>query len=54
MFADDLLLIFARADQIYIKLLFKAFNQFSHSSGLAVNLEKSDIYLTGIPDTLKH
>lgn len=47
MFADDLLL-FCRADDMSIQLLFQAFCQFSAASGLEANLDKSHIYLGGI------
>ncbi|XP_021768922.1 uncharacterized protein LOC110733214 [Chenopodium quinoa] len=49
MFADDLVL-FSRADLVYVKLLFKAFQQFSEAFGLSANLDKSDAYFGGILD----
>ncbi|XP_021770231.1 uncharacterized protein LOC110734397 [Chenopodium quinoa] len=47
MFADDLLL-FTRADECSVQLLFKAFQKFSKASGLEANLLKSEVYFGGV------
>ncbi|XP_021774063.1 uncharacterized protein LOC110738014 [Chenopodium quinoa] len=47
MFADDLLM-FSRADNCSVKLLFCAFQKFSQASGLVANLSKSEVYFGGI------
>ncbi|XP_048498145.1 uncharacterized protein LOC125496667 [Beta vulgaris subsp. vulgaris] len=52
MFADDLLL-FARADMSSVDLMFQAFKEFSAASGLAANLDKSNVYFAGINDDEK-
>lgn len=49
MFADDLLML-ARADIPSIELMFKSFSKFSHASGLAANLDKSEVFFGGIPE----
>ncbi|XP_021714658.1 uncharacterized protein LOC110682631 [Chenopodium quinoa] len=52
MFVDDLLL-FSRADECSIKLLFQAFQKFSKASGLVANLSKSEVYFGGITTELQ-
>ncbi|XP_021835349.2 uncharacterized protein [Spinacia oleracea] len=47
MFADDLLL-FARGDLISLQLIFKAFTCFSKASGLEANMDKTEVYFSGV------
>ncbi|XP_010677992.2 uncharacterized protein LOC104893565 [Beta vulgaris subsp. vulgaris] len=49
MFADDLLM-FATADSSSVHLHFDAFNKFSSTLGLEGNLDKSNVYITGVND----
>ncbi|CAL5203838.1 unnamed protein product [Lathyrus oleraceus] len=51
-FVDDLLL-FARGDSTSVKLLMKAFNDFSKSKSLIVNPAKCKVYYGGVEDTTK-
>ena len=52
MFADDLLL-FSRGDAISMQLLIDQFMHFSSCSGLAANLDKSEVYFSGVNDDTK-
>ncbi|XP_056687533.1 uncharacterized protein [Spinacia oleracea] len=47
MFADDLLL-FARGDLISLQLIFQAFTCFSKASGLESNMDKTEVYFSGV------
>lgn len=51
-FADDLLL-FAIGDSTSVKLLMKAFSDFSKSKSLIVNPAKCKVYYGGVEDTIK-
>ncbi|XP_021729481.1 uncharacterized protein LOC110696493 [Chenopodium quinoa] len=53
MFADDLLL-FTRADECSVRLMFKAFQKFSRASGLEANLLKSEVYFRGVSTELQN
>lgn len=47
-FADDLLMC-CRADETSMKLMMEAFENFSAVSGLKANLDKSSLYIAGVP-----
>ncbi|XP_019248388.1 PREDICTED: uncharacterized protein LOC109227643 [Nicotiana attenuata] len=51
-FADDLLMC-CRADEVSMKLMMGAFDQFSTVSGLPANLEKSSLYIVRVPMDFK-
>ncbi|XP_075076894.1 uncharacterized protein LOC142163500 [Nicotiana tabacum] len=51
-FADDLLMC-CRADEVSIKLMMRVFDHFSKVSGLQANLEKSSLYIAGVPMEFK-
>nr|XP_009592377.1 uncharacterized protein LOC104089234 [Nicotiana tomentosiformis] len=51
-FAGDLL-ICCRADEVSMKLMMGAFEHFSAVSGLKANLEKSSLYIAGVPLAFK-
>ncbi|KAH0701680.1 hypothetical protein KY285_015958 [Solanum tuberosum] len=48
-FADDLLM-YCRADIVFIKLMYDAFMKFSKASTLQANIDKSSIYIAGVSD----
>lgn len=50
MLTPDDLLMFCRADNTSIQLLMEVFTEFSQASGLQANVEKSQIYITGVSD----
>ena len=51
-FADDLM-IFCRRDLASVRILLDKLEVFANSSGLVANSSKSDMYLAGIPTSLK-
>ncbi|XP_019252912.1 PREDICTED: uncharacterized protein LOC109231731 [Nicotiana attenuata] len=51
-FADDILMC-CRADEVSMKLMMEAFEHFSVVSGLKANLEKSSLYIAGVPMEFK-
>ena len=51
-FADDLM-IFCRGDMAFVRILLDKLEIFANSSGLVANSSKSDMYLAGIPTSLK-
>ena len=51
-FADDLM-IFCRGDMASVRILLDKLEIFANSSGLVANSSKSDMYLAGIPTSLK-
>ncbi|XP_074304669.1 uncharacterized protein LOC141639441 [Silene latifolia] len=53
LFADDLPL-FCKGDTRLIMLMLRAFSTFSATSGLIVNVAKSEVVFAGISDVLKH
>ncbi|XP_048493464.1 uncharacterized protein LOC125494011 [Beta vulgaris subsp. vulgaris] len=50
MFADDLLM-FSKANQTSLQLVFDAFSKFSQASGLEANLDKCHLYIGGVEET---
>ena len=51
-FADDLM-IFCRGDLAFVRILQDKLEFFANSSGLVATSSKSDMYLAGIPTSLK-